>query len=488
MATTVRLLQTPSDVNLAYGPNALTLTGITTGDKYVLQVQTQSGDLIADIRQTANAEGNAIFDIQNILQTYVSTNPINAENLGIGNYKILSNSANETFRYILRVGDETSGIVDLYTVSYGPYTIIGGKKPFYDLLWNEGQYRASAKGGDEIIPCTEILVERQPMSDRIDYIMGSDIPPTKSKPSYITNNVRLQKNIVYQNSVQTKSYYNEILRTTPTPSSFVRGIEGFRITEYDRFDTLISDIVIPNTVDNGCGPNTTVSDAIVPSGNTLIVTMGQGPQNLNSFQYYDANGTLQNFGLNSSTKYYYIAPVAYTPPSCNTDLPPFTDQSTHWIQWYIIEPEECNDYDHIQFSWLNSLGFRDYFTFTKKNQRSVTNKRNEYLQEVSDYNAETYEVDPGNRGRTAYSQTLEETWTASTDYMSDEMAKYLESMFNSADVRVRLGYQAPTGYDLQYWACNLLSASYIQKTYRKDKLFQYEVRFKLANNIKSQRG
>jgi hypothetical protein len=488
MATTVTLLQTPSDVNLAYGPNAVTLTGITTGDKYVLQVQTQSGNVLADIRQTANREGNAIFDIQNILQTYVKTNPINIEQHGIGNALILTDSPNETFTYIIKVGDETSGQVELKPVSYGPYLIIGGKKPYYDLLWNESQYQTTVKGDDSMVPCTIPLTAKQPMSDKIDYIMGSDIPPTKSKPSYITNNVRVQKNIVYSDSVQTKSYYNALNQGTPMPSSYARAIEGFRISEYDRFDTLISDLVVPNTVDNGCGPNQTVGEGIIPTGATTIVTMGQGPQNLYEFDFFDANGNADQFNLNPATKYYYIAPVAYTPPSCNTDLPPFTDLATHYVQWYIIEPKECLDYDHIQFSWLNSLGFRDYFTFTKKNQRTVTNKRNEYLQEVSDYNAQTYEVNAGNRGRTAYSQTLEETWTASTGYMSDEEARYLESMFNSADVRVRLGQQAPTGYDLQYFACNLLSASYIEKTYRKDKLFQYEVRFKLANNIKSQRG
>ena len=75
-----------------------------------------------------------------------------------------------------------------------------------------------------------------------------------------------------------------------------------------------------------------------------------------------------------------------------------------------------------------------------------------------------------------------------TGYMSDEEAKYLEGLFNSPDVRVRLGMNAPAGYDAYFFGCNVTSASWTEKSYRKDQLFQYEIRFKLANNLKSQRG
>ena len=72
--------------------------------------------------------------------------------------------------------------------------------------------------------------------------------------------------------------------------------------------------------------------------------------------------------------------------------------------------------------------------------------------------------------------------------MSDEEAKYLEGLFNSPDVRVRLGFNGPPGYDAYFFGCNITSASWSEKSYRKDKLFQYDIKFKLANNQKSQRG
>ena len=80
-------------------------------------------------------------------------------------------------------------------------------------------------------------------------------------------------------------------------------------------------------------------------------------------------------------------------------------------------------------------------------------------------------------------------FTAFTDYMTDDEAKYLQGLFTSPDVRVKLGSAyAPVGYDLEWFGATVLSNAYTEKTYRKDKLFQYDVRFKLANQLKSQRG
>ena len=73
----------------AYGPNPVTVagmpvdpvTGIPQADKYVLQVVV-NGAIIADIRQSPNRSGVAIFDIQNTLQNFVSPSKDNIEELG----------------------------------------------------------------------------------------------------------------------------------------------------------------------------------------------------------------------------------------------------------------------------------------------------------------------------------------------------------------------------------------------------------------------
>ena len=155
------------------------------------------------------------------------------------------------------------------------------------------------------------------------------------------------------------------------------------------------------------------------------------------------------------------------------------------IQRYNVLPTPCNDYDHIQFAWMNSEGFRDQITFTKRNEKSVVTKKNNFLKEAADYNETRYVVDEQSRGFTTYSQTINENWTATSGFLNDEEAKLLESMFKSASVMVRFSVGE---YANQWVPIQLLSSKYTEKTNRKDKLFQYTVNYRLANNIKSQRG
>ena len=134
---------------------------------------------------------------------------------------------------------------------------------------------------------------------------------------------------------------------------------------------------------------------------------------------------------------------------------------------------------------MNSLGMRDQFTFTKKNEKKVMAKRNEYLKEPADYNATSYNVDIGDRGYTTYSQTIKETWTCQTGFINDEQAKLLESLMVSADVNVRFDIGE---YANQWVPVRIQKKSYVEKTNRKNRLFNYTYTFTIAHNVKSQRG
>ena len=499
MASTVSLTQSPGDYNLAYGPNPVTLSNLTTGaTKFVLQVRTLGGTILADIRQTANSQGKAIFDIQNILQTYVHVSPIDTELLGLGSVSPanLQNSEQEVEQYILRIGDETSGVVDLRPQSYGPYNVIGGKKPWYDLTWQEGPYQGAIQGDDSNPPCTNIYSNGQPLSDFTSYIRGSELATMGvAAPSSIGINTKVQIHDVFASDLHTVSYLNPLYTGgLPSPPASAQGIEGFRITTYENDGTVVDDVIIPNVVANGGGPNIDYGDGNQPQNNTAVITAGLGPQNLVNFTYTD--GLLSvNFTLDPAVAYYYVQTVAWTPGTCLATFTGYTDESIHWVQMYriygrgaVYNNTGCLDYDNIQFSWLNSYGFRDYYTFTKKNVRSTKRKANNFLANTVDYNGANYATTSGARGFTTYSQEIQETFTAMTRYLSDEEADYLEGLFNSPDVRVRLGQSAPAGYEAFFFGCNITSTSWTEKSYRKDKLFQYEIKFKLANNLKSQIG
>lgn len=482
----VQVLQQPAALDLTYGPNILTLTNLGSADKYVVRILRHSDQsVLADIRQSANNEGNAIFDIQKILQSYIEPSRGGIENLGLGSTNLpLNDSSLETFRYNIQIGSETSGVVTI-VFSLTTKETLGGLKPYYDQFFSWNPYFGIVAGDDSLIPCTTVgQSQGATLSDWNTYQFYQEI--TDGKPNAFNNIDRIEVRSLDRQDHMTTTWYNYFSVGAPVPDPHVSGIEGFRIVTYSG-NTVDQDIVIPNIQGNGGGPNTQYGSGTNPIHPYTFITMGTGPMNLNGSQYTDANGSTQTFSLGNPT-HYYVYPVLYTPPTCLATHTGFADRGAWQAIRVNIQEADCLDYDEIQFSWLNSYGFRDYYTFRKKNERKITTRKNNYDRSLIDYGATQWNVDTYNRGTTTYSQELGQEFTAFTDYVTDEEAKYLKYLFTSPDVRVRLGQLAPQGYSNAWFGCTVLSNAYTEKTYRKDRLFQYDVRFKLSNGLKSQRG
>ena len=69
--------------------------------------------------------------------------------------------------------------------------------------------------------------------------------------------------------------------------------------------------------------------------------------------------------------------------------------------------------------------------------------------------------------------------------MQDKEAELLKHLYQSGEVKVRFSEGA---YANQWVPVILTNTRYTEKTFRKDRLFQYDVSFKLASNVKSMRG
>ena len=151
-ASPVTLLQTPGSHNLAYGPNAVSLTSIpVSSDKYVLQLWDPSVPVkFADIRSNRNASGNAIFDIRNLIQAYIAPSATDIETTDKWH-----DAAEETFVYEIRYGDEVDGeLVNDLNVSSG-YIVLGGRKEYYEVNWPVDEFRPVVSVDGES-PCTII--------------------------------------------------------------------------------------------------------------------------------------------------------------------------------------------------------------------------------------------------------------------------------------------------------------------------------------------
>lgn len=450
----VTITQSPTKkFDMAYGPNPVTLTGIGGAQKYVLQI-IRNGTIIADVRQTPNTLGVAVFDIQNILQTQVAPSVPNVEETGyIGSE--LTSAPNESLNYAIWVGSETNGIETIDTQYAADWVTFGGTKQYYEVPFMSANYvPAMAASGTTPI----VVKQAQPFTDRVNFVYGADI--TDGKPVWLLDGMRVYTWDVTAADMTTISFYNGV---NGTPPAMVRGLGGIRYTLYNG-TTLVDTVVYQNIQAFGGGPNINPNDGTTVSYPYNAITAGTGPKN---FQDFDPSAT-----------HYYVSTGAYDP---NAQAFVGGDPMFYVHRFNIIE-EACNDFEHYQFSWLNSYGFRDYYTFNKKKTRQVAITRNEFLKEDANYASSSYDVNTYNRGTTVYSQKLQETYTAFTDYISDADAAFLEGLYISADVKVRMGGST------DWWPISLISSSYVEKTTRKDKLFQYELTFKQANNLKSQRG
>lgn len=489
------LTQNPNPHNFAYGVNAATLSGIETyagAGKYILQIRDSGGTVIlATLRQSKNASNVAQFDIQNVLQSYVGVPQTNIDQLGVSG-NILTNSPNEVYEYILRVGYEINGVPTLEDNVYGAYQVVAGAKKYYQIegtnVLDNTQYllrplvESEGAGGD----CYSLgetgnalsNVKRNYDINSLTYANPTQVPGDNSWDTAHKVWVEECRN----DERLTKSFWNQMVMDQGAPAT-ANHIGAFQILVYNG-TTQTQEVFIPNLVSNGGGPNTATNSSVTGSGENLVITMGIGPANLKDFYWRD-DSTVNQFLLDQDWTHYYITPVGNQATDCGSGTLRGTWGEPLMNPTLILRKEEnCLDFDPIRFQWVNEYGFMDYYSFDKKNVKSVNTKRNTYLKEANNYNNNVFEINAGDRGLTTYSQKSEEQYVANTGYMTDAEAETLQYLFRSADVRVqsdRFGTE-------DYLPVVLLDTKWTEKTNRVDQLFQYTVRFKLAHNIKTQRG
>ena len=507
----IQVIQTPNAIiasgsfnpfDMAYGANPVTLSNLdVTADKYALRVLVLGNPTpIADIRQTPNRQGRAIFDIQNILQAYIGPQVNTIDSL---HYSLTGFTAQNTrmalagqtlLEYQLQYAEESGGVVGNFTTIPTIFTVIAGSKQYFEVPFDTDPYTAKIEGGDEADPCSIVDRAARPLSDN-----NWTIADTETGDNLLTINGGypspggIDVHNVYMDDQCTKSFYQKVERGSPVPNVRTQGIEAFYVLQCSYTGNIGTTSIIPNIQGNGGGPNIAIGGGTQISGPFQTITVATGPANL-----------LVN-NLLPTTTHYYIVPVVYSPVACSPDgqqQTPIMNEAAWRIQRYNIAHNkiytsngaligieqldaQCNDYSHIQFAWQNSLGYRDQFTFTKKVNHDTKTRNNNFLKGAADYNSADYSVDIQDRGLTTYSQKIQNEFTVQSGYMNDQEADLLKHLYQSGEVKVRFS-EGP--YANQWVPVTITNTSYNEKTFRKDRLFQYTVKFRLASNIKSMRG
>ena len=481
MAITIN--QSPGEYNLAFGVQPVTLSGISTlQDKYVLQVRNRFGTITyADVRQSPNAGGYALFDIQNIIQNLLNPSPV-----GIETFEGWVSGLNETEEYRLYYGSETAGVATIVGF-IGGLKALSGRKAHADIYWQDQldyRFTLSQSGLCTLVDDQGLLLSDWQVGGTAGSF-GVTLPPRilSNTPS-VRQELRLTD--AYSVSLIQEALSNGVVTAN--------GVTAAWVTSYDANGNQLDEALIYNTTVLGGGPDTTPAQNLPVVDPFWTLTFPCGPV---------GSEVADQLAPLSAAAYYWVTFHTVTGSDCgtggliwNTTTSQFQVETTQWNftsgftgiadtplftpLLIALTPGECNDFEPIQLSWENSFGFRDYWTFAKRHDRSVDIKRNDYMQESINYNATSVNVLAGGRGYRTFSQQLTDKYTVRTNWLTDEQAAYLENLFISPDVRANLGNG--------FVSVTLLTTSYVEKTIRKDKMFQYEISFKTAYNINSQRG
>lgn len=141
---------------------------------------------------------------------------------------------------------------------------------------------------------------------------------------------------------------------------------------------------------------------------------------------------------------------------------------------YKINDSNCWGFEPIRITWLNAKGGRDWYTFIKRNTFTQNASRDAFYQLPGYWSGNGFSVQdirPAKYGTTVFNVNLEQVWTASTDWLSEENSAWLRDLFKSPSVHVYLpGYAEPT-------LVTITDASYSVETFARQKLFQYFVSF-----------
>jgi len=494
MAVTV--VQSPQEIDLAYGPNFVTLNGLGTAQKFAIRVvNADTQDEVALVAQSENAVGRAQFDLQKIFQQYVNVSATDLETLGEIGYTIFRDSAVESTEFDIQCGTITNGVFTADVTL--DKVIFNGIKPYNQIPYRgiTDSAQAVIAGDDSNPPCTEVTRVGKMLTERPrnQFTSVGPLPPSvDAGTDYVA--VELSSNDFY-----TISYFNDLKTSTPAPNVLAQGIEAFEICEIGSTNQIVDRTYIPNETGNDGGPNTTYQEGSAVLWPFIGLTMGAGPANLQGLNYVTTTGSIATFSFNPLTVEYWIIPRAYSPAQCSQQ---YLSQATHEpLLVRINNTPPCNEYPKIQCSWLNKWGFRDYFEFKLRQELSQKQKSKKYVKVWNDYNSSFAGYGSGSGagilegGETVFNKSVTTTLKANTAYLTDADSYYLNGLFRSSNVRMRTDADNipyftnwPNYQGSQWFPMVINNANYVEKTYRKNRLFQFEIEAAFAHNPQIQRG
>ena len=446
----ILIQQSPTTPNMANNTLVYSVTSsqVTQPQFQFVADLTYSGSstVLQRIKQQANPNARAVFDMGAIITNYLSEDE---------NWKTIpfSKAVNAAKRFNVRFGEQygtsLSSSVSLFT---GVGTNLG----------------APAVSASDYVYIANGLVDP---NDKINWnwASGSYYTATSASAATTFSYQHALTNAPLSQSIQDGEYatISVINGNFDNSDAFAQDIFSMQINVYNSAGSNIQNIDWFNTDGNGGGPRVTFSDYWFDSGTydaqtagTQLLTIGVGPQNFD-----DAGQT-----LNTSWAYYTVRLLGQGDDGLENNNGVYANLR------YVKQGAQCG-YDGVRFAWKNEFGVWDYYTFTLQTDKAFNIERATYEQSFVPFGDNTpVSYNKQRRGTTNYYNKPIQTQVANSDWLTQNEADWLKELFFSANVF----YQSGT----DFYPAVITSVNMTEKTNpRTQRNFQYAIEFQVANQI-----
>ena len=458
----------PAYSNIIFTVQDLVLVTSKFNIKYIAEVflgqqgSLSAGDKIATLKATPNSKGVGIFDLSTILQSYVES-----DNLGsfVG-----SANPTESSQFKGTAFSDTTPhsihIIDKFCTNEKSVRIF---KVIFKIQHSDTVTGEVAVNPTSLVSTDEFIIYNGTVQheDIIALDLSGNYGYNLDANNYIMNDTdaKFLTNCPTTIDIGTNDYHTLAFFSDyaldfkvggATADSQIEDIVIRFFPELNASGTQLSLSIIDNTPANG-GKRSFVNEA-----NNKLIFFGCGTANLKNYTTIPAN-----------TKSYRIA---------------VRDSDANLIsQNYIfnIIDDDCKGFEKIRLTWLNRLGAWDYYSFTKRNVRTVETQRTSYKQISGLYNESVFMTHGYKGGQKTFYTNAKERVTLNTDFVTESTATWLEELFTSPEVYIinEFSTDGSEGYINKYvQPVTITSSTYTKQTRANDNLLQYTLEIERSKN------
>jgi hypothetical protein len=241
--------------------------------------------------------------------------------------------------------------------------------------------------------------------------------------------------------------------------SYDPAVQLLQYKQYSANGTLLRTDNVQNTTAAGGGPQTTSAYTTQTFNQAYTLLYAKtGPQNLKDSSLWD-----------NLTAYYTVQ--AFAKASATSSASPGTPVSE--LVTYTISDECLQMYPRIRVSWLNSLGGRDYWNFTKFFEKTTNSPDTKYFQTPLNWSSALPVATSGNKtenwirgGNKSFNKNVTQTFSVQTDWLLQDDVDLLAGIAESPQVWIYIGT------DITPYTVNVSNVNYTYKNVEQTKLVQ----------------